>query len=271
MHSMFSELSGQVRLTLLWAFRDRVMHAVLGVGLGLLLLVPVLSSFSMRQVQESAISLSLSASSLTLLVVATLLGASSVFRDVDRHYTRSVLGLPLARGHYLLGKFLGLVLFLFSAQVVLSICSVLVVIYAASTYPSELPIPWLNLFFAFVADGLKAIVVAAVAVLFSTVSTSFTLPFFCTLAIWLTGSVSQEAYEYITGSLGENLPLVTRISAEVAYYLLPNLTCFDFHLQAVYALPVDFSQFGGSLLYGWFYIAVLVWLAVLVFIRREFP
>ena len=268
---MLSELNGQVRLTLLWAFRDRVMHAVLGVGLGLLLLVPVFSSFSMRQVQESAISLSLSAYSLTLLVVATLLGASSVFRDVDRHYTKSVLGLPLTRGKYLLGKFIGLVLFLFSAQVVLAICSVLVILYAASTYPSELPIPWLTIFLAFVADGLRAIVVAAVALLFSTVSTSFTMPFFCTLAVWLAGSVSQEAYEYITGSLGANLPTMTRISAKIVYYLLPNFSSFDFHLQAVYALPLDFSQFIGSFLYGWSYVAVLTWLAILVFNRREFP
>jgi ABC-type transport system involved in multi-copper enzyme maturation permease subunit len=271
MPAMFSELTCQVRLTLLWAFRDRVMHAVLGVGLGLLLLVPVFSSFSMRQVQESAIALSLSASSLTLLVVATLLGASSVFRDVDRHYTKSVLGLPLTRGKYLLGKFIGLVLFLLSAQVILSICSALVIVYAASTYPSQLPIPWLTLSFAFAADGVKAIVVAAVALLFSTVSTSFTMPFFCTLAIWLAGSVSQEAYEYISGSLGVNLPQVTRIAAEIVYYLLPNFTCFDFHIQAIYALPFDSVQFGSSLLYGGCYVAVLTWLAVLIFNRREFP
>ena len=77
-------LVGQVRLTILWAVRDRVLHAVFGVGLLLLLLVPVFSDFSMRQVQEAAISLTLSASSLTLLVVAALLGSAAIFRDVDR-------------------------------------------------------------------------------------------------------------------------------------------------------------------------------------------
>ena len=261
----------QVRLTFLWSLRDRVLHAVLGVALLLLLLVPVFSSFSMRQVQESAIALVLSASSLTLLTVAVLLGAAAIFRDVDRRYTTAVLGLPITRGSYVLGRLLGLALFLLLAATLLFLCSALVIAWAAATYPSQLPIPWPTIALAFTAAALKAILLAALALFFSALSTSFSLPFFCTLAIWLAGSASQEAHDYIAGSMGKDLPLLARFAAQVLYYLLPNFSGLNFQLQAIYALPVAIGDVLGSFVYALLYTAMVAWLAIIVFSRRELP
>ncbi len=72
--------------------RDRVLHALLGVALLLFLLVPVFSLFSMRQVQELSVTLCLSALSLVLLVLSVLLGASSIWRDIERRLYRLGVG-----------------------------------------------------------------------------------------------------------------------------------------------------------------------------------
>jgi len=263
--------AGLVRLTFLWAVRDRVLHAVFAVGLLLLLLVPVFSDFSMRQVQESAISLALSASSLTLLVVAALLGSAAIFRDVDRRYALAVLGLPLTRSVYILGRLVGLALFLVVVAVLLFVCSSAVITFAASTYPSPEPIPWTTIFMAFAADTVKAILLAALALFFSSLSTSFSLPFFSTIGIWFAGSASQEAYEYITGTLGKDLPELLQSVAHLLYFLLPNFSGLNFHLQAIYGLPLAFGDVFSSFLYATLYTAMVAWLTVLVFTRREMP
>jgi Cu-processing system permease protein len=264
-------LIGQVRLTILWAIRDRVLHAVFGVSLLLLLLVPVFSDFSMRQVQESAISLALSASSLTLLLVAALLGSAAIFRDVDRRYTAAVLGLPIARSHYLLGRLLGLALFLVMTAALLFLCSAAVIAFAATTYPSPIAVPWATVALAFVAISLKAILLAALALLFSSISTSFSLPFFCTLGIWFAGSASQEAYEYITGSLGNELPVFAKLTTQALYYLLPNFSGLNLQIQAIYGLPLVTGDVLSSFLYAFCYTAMVAWLSVVIFARRELP
>jgi ABC-type transport system involved in multi-copper enzyme maturation permease subunit len=251
--------------------RDRVLHAVFGVGLLLVLLVPVFSDFSMRQVQESAISLALSCSSLTLLVVAALLGSATVFRDVDRRYTAAVLGLPLSRSVYLMGKLIGLTVFLALVGMLLFVSSAVVIGMAAASYPSPQPIPWTLISLAFFADVLKSIIVASLAMLFSSVSTSFSLPFFCSIGIWLGGSASQEAFEYVNGSLGKDLPAIIKSSAYIFYYLLPNFSGLDYHLQAIYGLTMPFSDVLASFAYALFYCAIVAWLSTAVFTRRELP
>lgn len=264
-------LNSQLRLTFLWVLRDRVLHAVLGVGGLLILLVPVVSGFSMRQVQESAIALALSSSSFTLLSVAALLGSAAIYRDVDRRYTTAVLGLPVSRYVYLLGRFFGIALFLVLAATILCFCSSLVIYYAASTYPSSLPIPWGTLLLAFIAITFKAILLASLALLFSSVSTSFSLPFFCSIGIYLAGSASQEVYEYVTGSLGGEMSIVLQWMTKGLYYLLPNFSGLNFQLQAVYALPLNFYDVLISFVYAAIYTSVVAWIAALSFARRELP
>ena len=76
-----------------------------GIALAMILLVPAFSSFSMRQVQELSITLSLSSVSLILLVITLLLGASSIWRDIEKRYTTSILTLQISRAAFLLSKF----------------------------------------------------------------------------------------------------------------------------------------------------------------------
>lgn len=261
----------QVLLTLRWAIRDRLMLAVLAVALLLLLLVPAFSLFSMRQVQELGITLGLSAISLVLLVLVLLLGASSIWRDVERRYTASVLTLPLSRTAYVLGKFVGIGLFLFICTLVLGLVVALVVKLTALQYPAELPIAWGNIAAAIVGDFCKSILLLAVALLFSSLSTSFFLPFFATLAIYFAGSASQEVMEYLSQpDLVQISPLLQSL-AKGFYYLIPNLAGFNLKIYAIYALDLPLQGVGLSLAYFVSYTAVLLFLAVWIFNRRQLP
>lgn len=268
---MFKQLIALTSSNLRLILRDRILHAVLGVAVVLLLLVPALSGFSMRQVQELAITLCLSAISLVLLVLALLLGSSAVWRDIERRYTSSVLPLPVQRSTYILAKFASISLFLSLCGLLLLAAAACVIPLAAAQYTSDLPIAWGTILLAVTADVLKSMLVAAVALLLSSVSTSFFLPFFGTISIYLAGSASQEVYEYLTGQFVREIsPLAFRL-IEAAYYLLPNFAAFDFKVHAVYVLDLTFSDVLFPLVYALSYSAVLLGLAIWSFNRRQLP
>jgi ABC-type transport system involved in multi-copper enzyme maturation permease subunit len=249
--------------------RDRILHGVLGVAVVMLLLVPFFSSFSMRQMQEVAITLSLSATSLVLLIVTLFLGTSAVWRDIERKYTESILTLPISRLTYLLAKYLSIVLFLITCGFILFVGDALVVLISSLQYPSDLSISWWGIALAVAADVLKYLLLAGVAMVLSAVSTSFFLPFFGTLAIYLAGSASQEVFEYVSGQFGQDLSGISSWLIKAVYYLLPNFSAFDFKVHAVYALPITVESVCYPLIYAMIYIGILFITAVWAFNRRE--
>ncbi|MCM2265245.1 MAG: ABC transporter permease [Desulfuromonadales bacterium] len=263
-----SKFAVLIQVNLKTILRDRILHAILGAVVVGLLLVPAISSFSMRQVQELAISLALSGISFFLLVMAILLGSSSIWRDVEQRHTTSVLTLPLSRTTYVLAKFAAIAIFLLGTGILLGICSIPLISVAAASYPSDQPILWGNLVVALCGDIAKSMLIAAMALLLSSISTSFYLPFFGSVVLYLCGSASQEVYEYVTGEFVRAMhPLVIVIIKSV-YCLLPNLAAFNYKVQAVYALPIPFEQIAWSVGYGTLYVAMILVLAVLTFNRR---
>lgn len=256
------------RVTLKGIFRDRTFHGI-GVIAVLFLFIPVVASLSMRQVTELSITLSLSLISFILLLLAVFLGGAALWKDIERRYTFSALALPLARRDYLLGKFCGIALFLLLVVTLFCVVSSLVVVYASGIYPTPRPILWHYFFLAIFFDTLKYLLLVAIAFLFSTISTSFFLPVFGTISIFLVGSASQEAYDFLQTSAGQELPTLVQGAATGLYYLLPNFTAFDLKLNAIYSIPL--SDKGLLLTFGYFvvYLAIVLWLATAIFSRRE--
>ena len=68
--------------------KDRMFYLILSMLL-LFILVPVFSSFSMRQIQEVSITMSLSLNSFILLFLAMFGGVVTVWRDIERKIGRA--------------------------------------------------------------------------------------------------------------------------------------------------------------------------------------
>lgn len=258
-------------LNLKWVVRDKMLQALLGVALFLIILVPAISSFSMRQVQELAVTLSLSVISLMLLVFSTFLGGASVWRDIEKRYTSSVTTLPMSRGLYLLGKFMAIALFLAGCALFLGLVSAAVIWYSSAQYPSSTPILWPRIGLAIFMGICKYVLLAALAILFSSISTSFFLPFFGTIAVYLAGSASQEVFEYVSGDYGKKLGAVVTSFIKGVYYLIPNFGSFDYTLYAIYPLSLEPVGLCYTLLYFCVYTIAILALAIWTFSRRELP
>ena len=255
-------------VTLKGIFRDRVFHGIFTAAV-VFLAIPSISILSMRQVTELSLTLCLSLVSFILLLLAIFLGGVSLWRDIERRYTHSLLSLPLSRARYLLGRFAGIALFLVASTALLGLVTVVVVLFVSGSYPPDRPISWVAVVMALGFDALKCTLLVAFAVLFSSFSTSFFLPIFGTIAVYLVGGATQQAYDYVLSPSGQMLSPLTRKLAEVLYYVLPNLSAFDLKVNAIYGLPLDFYALVLTAGYGVLYMAFVLISAAAVYSRRE--
>ncbi|WP_281184001.1 ABC transporter permease subunit [Trichlorobacter lovleyi] len=258
-----------MKITLIGIFRDRVFQGIMALAV-LFLFIPSAASLSMRQVTELSITLSLSLISFILLLLSVFLGATSLWRDMERRYTFSVLSLPLSRSSYLLGRFFGLALFLILTSAVLGAVSLLVIKVASGMYPPARPVVWNYLLLTLLFITFKYILLVAVAMLLSTVSTSFFLPVFGTICTFLASGITQQVYEFVhsPASVQAVSPFLKAV-ASVVYYLLPNLAGFDLKVNAIYSIAPNPQ--GLAMTVGYFagYTAILLGSAALLFNRRE--
>ena len=74
--------------------------------------------------------------------------------------------------------------------------------------------------------------------------------------------------DYIGGQGGDIHPL-GKITCQGLYYLLPNFSAFDFHVYAIYGLPIPLLDLMFTLGYFVVYTTILLFLAIWIFDRRE--
>lgn len=257
------------RLTFVGIYRDRIFQGISAAAL-LFLAIPAISSLSMRQVTEVAVTLSLSGLSFILLLLTVFLGALSLWRDIEKRYVQSVFPLPLSRMTFLIGKFLGVAAFLFCVGVFLGGVTLVVVKIAAGIYPPQREIAWAAIVVAVAFTILKYVLLVSLTFLVSTVSTSFFLPVFATVALYLMGNASQEVYDFLHSPSGQDMSAFLKAAVSGLYYVLPNFAAFDFNVHAVYSLDLPWA--GICLTVGYFavYTATVLFLATLLFRGREF-
>lgn len=255
-------------ITIKGIYRDRVFK---GIALCALfsLLIPAISPLSMRQVVEFSITLTCSLISAMLLLLSIFLGGSSLWKDIERRYTYSILGLPITRTSYLLSKFFGIAVYLLLTTFVLGALGCGVIKYVSLSYPPIRAVVWSNVFFSIFFIVLKYILLVAIAFLLSTVSTSFFLPIFGTLAVFFVGNTTQRVYDFLHSSVALNYTPLIKAVATCLYYILPNFSAFDLTANAVYGIGM--SRPGLLLTTGYFvvYTAIVLTLSSIVFSRRE--
>lgn len=255
-------------LTIRGVFRDKVFRGILMTAF-IFLIIPSISSLSMRQPAALSLTLSLSLLSFILLLLSIFLGGTSLWKDMERRYTLSVVGLPVSRISYVLGKFAGVAGFTFLTSVLLGAVSCLAVWYVSAAYPPDRPVAWMNVVLAVIFDAQKYILLIACAFLFSTVSTSFFLPVFGAISVFLVGSAMQGVYEYVHSPAGRFFSPFFNKAVTLLYYILPNFSAFDLKVNAIYGVPLSLS--GLAMTFGYFilYTAIVLTLASIIFSRRE--
>ncbi|MEI7704447.1 MAG: ABC transporter permease subunit [Deltaproteobacteria bacterium] len=215
----------------------------------------MLSKLTIGEQHRILSDLGLSAATAIGTLIAVFVGSSLVSGDIERRVLLPVVAKPITRTQYLLGRYLGLAASLLLNLLAMAVVLALVLsVEAGSMRPLDR-----SLAGAIAMMGVQFLVVAAVAILFSSV-TSTTLAAIFTLAVAIAGHLSGEVRAIWQGD-------ATWIATGV-WYLVPNLGALSLNSSVIYRSPMPPGTWLAAG-YGLLYAATVLALASLAFEKRD--
>jgi len=259
-------------ITLKEGIRNRAFYGITVLALMLSVFNFIICGMIPRDVGKVAVDIALSTVSFSGLLLVLFVGINLMAKDLDRKTIYMVLSRPISRSQYIIGKFTGMVLIVLAAVLCLSVISVLTVFLIKMSYPGYFPRfspPLILLALAFITVSL--IMLSALSMLFSSVTTSSFISLTLTIIAYLIGQSLRDVKALVEApdAAGINPSVATVKMVQAAYYLFPNLSLFDIKVQAAHALPISLPYVLWSMAYGTVYTVIAVFLAALIFKRRE--
>jgi ABC-type transport system involved in multi-copper enzyme maturation permease subunit len=240
------------------ATRDRVLAGMAIAGIAFMLLIQVLTPLAMGQGTRLIVDLGLSSISMLGLLVVLMVGTSLVAKEIERRTIYSLLSRPIGRTTYLIGKWAGLTLAVWSIAAVLGIAlwGVMTMHGAARFGPSIAQATYLA--------ALELALITAVAVMFSALSTPV-LSALYTLGVYMVGQWCNDLRTFAT-QFPPGLARVIDVLANVA----PNLPLFNMRALASEGAPTSLTHLGVATLYTALYCTCVLALATAAFESRDF-
>jgi Cu-processing system permease protein len=245
------------RATFLEAVRDRVLFVVLLFAIGVVLFSRVLGWLSVDDELKMVEDFSLSGMSILGLLLAMLVGAFALAKEIERRTLYSLLSRDLKRGEFVVGKYFGLVAAfwaaLFSAAVVLAL--------------------WLALWGGRPGEGYLAAVAGLLCESLLVTSVALFLGALAAPPIAAVGTCCFVLADHSTEALREltsngKSPTFAAVW-RVLYRFIPNLEDVNFINTTGGQVPVQWSHLGMGAAAMVLWSTVFVGGAVLLFRRRE--
>lgn len=252
--------------------RSKGIHAVLVLGILLVAVAFLSASFSPRQPQTVALDVGISGIRISLVLFALFWVQELVSNEIQRRTVLFALTYPVARGHYAVGRYLGVLGMLALAAALLGAVLWLAVLYSGRGYQQAFAVASGGPYWLTVAGlWIDAAVVAAFALWIASLSTVPMLPLALGLAFAAGGKSLGAVAEYLAlGAEGD--PDIMRLAPIVnaIQWVLPDLSRLDWRAWPMYGVAPDATAMAGGLVAATSYAVVLVTLAVITFNRREF-
>ena len=190
-------------------------------------------------------------------LMAIFIGISLVWSEIDRKTAYTIISKPIERWHFLLGKYLGLLLAIAVNIGIMFLTFTAVVLLMEHTFHVML---LKALFLIFI----ELAIITSIALLFSTFTTP-TLSAAFTVGFFIIGHFLPTLQYLADNSRSQ----VTRVFLNVLYCFLPNLENFNIKGEATYNLPISNLYLLYATIYGLCYMAIPFVLAAAIFSRRD--
>ena len=192
------------------------------------------------------------------VLIAIFTGTNLIYKEIDKKTIYNIISKPITRSNFIIGKFLGLAYTLLVALVSMAVVFFLFLLISTGEFDWRILIYFGLLY-------LELLIIISISLVFSSFSTPILSSIF-TVIVYLVGHVLWTFNEFKY----KLVEPVARIVAHIFYYILPNLEKFNLRDQIVMNTGIDMNAVFISIVYGIFYIASLLILAILIFNRREF-
>ena len=260
------------------AIRNKVLHSLLGFALVLIFSALAVGQLSLGEETRITRDFGLGGIGLFGVLIAIFVGVNLVYKEIQLKTVYAILAKPVRRHEFILGKFAGMVLTLVLQIAIMAL--VLVVVLAVQGARPDVALAkavWLLV--------VEVVVVTAVAVMFSSFSTPFLSGAF-TLGIYVVGRLQPELRglqaKLVASAAADGAAaagnLILRGVLAVLTTVFPDLHLFyvSGHEVAGKAVSVhgptfvDWGYVGHATAYGFTYAAVMLFIAALIFRRRDF-
>ncbi|MCA1817633.1 MAG: ABC transporter permease [Acidobacteria bacterium] len=243
------------------AVRDRVLYNLVVFVLLLTAGAIFLGELSAAQEAKIIVDMGLSAMLVFGVLIAIFVGVGLVYKEIERRTVYAIFAKPVARGEFLLGKYLGLCATLAVNVSVMAAGVALALIYVKRGYDPLVA----HIFPAVALVFCELTIVVAVALLFSSFS-SPALSALLTFAVFVIGHFSAD----LRLLAAANGTAAARALFGALYYLLPNLSHYAYITDASHGATPAASAFLAAVAYAFIYDAALLAAATLIFNRRNF-
>ena len=238
--------------------RHKVYLSVLIFGLVLVTGALVISSLSTGRVRM-LMNLGLAGIEFLALLTVIFTTVNLVLEEVESRTVYLMLTHPLERWEYLLGRYIGTVISIMFAMLLMMVLHVGLLVLAGWK-------PGLFYLAAWLGSAGKVLVVSAVALVFSLFSTSAVSSMSFTVLLWILGHFSEELR--FLGQKSVNVLVKALVWA--VYHVTPNFSYYNYRDfgDAISTPPA--SWFGWMGIYTLAYLAVCMVLANFLFSQKEF-
>ncbi|MFP4596618.1 MAG: ABC transporter permease [Persicimonas sp.] len=249
-----------MRNTLLEAVRNKLLYGVLLFGVLVLASTGLFGAMSLHQEERVFRDLVLFFSTVFLAGLATYQGVRAMQHEVETHTIFTVLSKPVSPTIFVIGKYLGSLLAIFIALLII----VALKVGAALVMGFEIDLNWL---WAYYTAFLQLAIVVGLAILFSSFSSPL-LSALLTIGVFIGGSLTPQLQEAIAFFAKQDNP--ARYVAEAAVFILPDIEKLNLSFELTHSLPISAQYLTVASSYALTYTGILLFLACLIFERREF-
>lgn len=252
--------------------RSRTLVSLVGFAVALFGASLLLGQLSAGQDVKIIKDIGLSVIELSGVLMAVLLGVGLVAKEIERRSIYPLLARPIRRADFIVGKYLGLVATLTVNVVVMTMALYLVLAYLGAVSPESVRRSWdapaldPAIMTASLLIVAELAVLTAVALFFSTFSSSALWSTLFSLGVYVAGSMSTQLRE-LAAAVGSQ---AAGVFGGFVGVILPAFSAFDVKGQVVHGLAVPPSFLAFTVGYAAAYAAAVVLAAAVVFSRRNF-
>lgn len=258
-------------ITFLEGVRNRFFYGLLMIALLLLGANLVITHSFAYDLGKVAVDIGLSATAIFGLMIIFFLGINLISKDLDKLTVYMVLGRPVSRWQYVIGKFIGLSLIILVSLLILGSISAVSVVIATIGKQQHVPqdFSWMGFAIALGYQYLSLNLITAFTLLFAVLTTSSFMAMILSLATYFIGQNIELVIKLLTNTdLFEQAEKFAE-RVKVLAWIFPNLAAFDLKTAAAYGLPVDPVYMIWTLIYGLAYTGLLLVFTSLIFTQRE--
>jgi ABC-type transport system involved in multi-copper enzyme maturation permease subunit len=253
--------------------RDRVLYAIAAFAVMLVAASILIGQITAGQDVKIIKDLGLATIELAGIVMSVFVGIGLVSREIDRRSIFALLAKPLRRSEFVAGKYAGLVL-----TITVNIAAMTIALYLMLAFLNWRALPdqrlaWdapaadPRLLVAVALIALEMALLTAVALFFSTFTSSALLSLLFTLGVFIAGCFAGDLRHF--GDIVDVTPAMGALVGTVGW-VLPAFSAFDVKAQVVHGIAVPATFVLWTAVYALAYVAGLLAAAIAVFSRRDF-